>query len=112
MADLVADMLGKSNSLTRADAARSADQKLRERDGYLADVLAKGTRVSLTVARGDQVPRPPGILITSHAREIPRRALPRIPSPRLTPMARRRQVTPWPTPPRPLLPDQPGLRFL
>jgi len=99
--------------LTRADAARSADQKLRERDGYLSDVLAAGTKVNLTVARGAAETRSlarRASLITSHARD--RRALPRIPSPRLTPMARRRQVTPWPTPPRPLLPDQPGLRFL
>jgi integrase len=34
MADLVADQLGKSNSMTRAQAAGLADNKLRERDVY------------------------------------------------------------------------------
>jgi len=52
MADLVADQLGKSNSMTRAQAAGLADNKLRERDAYLSTALAEGTRVNLTVARG------------------------------------------------------------
>jgi hypothetical protein len=52
MADLVADQLGKSNSMTRAQAAGLADNKLRERDTYLSTALAEGTRVNLTVARG------------------------------------------------------------
>jgi hypothetical protein len=52
MADLVADQLGKSNSMTRAEAAGLADNKLRERDVYLSTALAEGTRVNLTVARG------------------------------------------------------------
>jgi hypothetical protein len=52
MADLVADQLGKSNQMTRAQAAGIADNKLRERDNYLATALAEGTRVNLTVARG------------------------------------------------------------
>ena len=52
MADLVADELGKSNEMTRAQAAGLADTKLRERDAYLSTALAEGTRVNLTVARG------------------------------------------------------------
>jgi hypothetical protein len=52
MADLVADQLGKSNQMTRAQAAGLADNKLRERDNYLSTALAEGTRVNLTVARG------------------------------------------------------------
>jgi hypothetical protein len=52
MADLVADALGKSNQMTRAQAAGLAENKLRERDNYLATALAEGTRVNLTVARG------------------------------------------------------------
>jgi len=52
MADLVADQLGKANQMTRAQAAGVADNKLRERDNYLAGALAEGTRVNLTVARG------------------------------------------------------------
>jgi hypothetical protein len=52
MADLTADQLGKSNSMTRAQAAGIADTKLRERDNYLFTALAEGTRVNLTVARG------------------------------------------------------------
>jgi hypothetical protein len=52
MADLVADQLGKSNSMTRAEAAGLADNKLKERDNYLSTALAEGTRVNLTVARG------------------------------------------------------------
>jgi len=52
MADLVADQLGKSNDMTRAQAAGLADNKLRERDAYLSTALAEGTRVNLTVARG------------------------------------------------------------
>ena len=52
MADLVADQLGKSNAMTRAQAAGLADNKLRERDTYLSTALAEGTRVNLTVARG------------------------------------------------------------
>jgi hypothetical protein len=52
MADFVADMLGASNSMTRAEASRVADSKLRERDDYLSSALAAGTRVSLTVGRG------------------------------------------------------------
>jgi hypothetical protein len=52
MADLVADQLGKSNSMTRAQAAGLADNKLRERDTYLSTALAEGTHVNLTAARG------------------------------------------------------------
>jgi hypothetical protein len=52
MADLVADQLGKSNNMIRAQAAGLADNKLRERDVYLSTALAEGTRVNLTVARG------------------------------------------------------------
>src|ERR1017187_2410498 len=52
MADLVADQLGKSNDMTRAQAAGLSENKLRERDTYLSTALAEGTRVSLTVARG------------------------------------------------------------
>jgi hypothetical protein len=52
MADLVADTLGSKNAMTRAEAAGLADNKLRERDNYLATTLAEGTRVNLTVARG------------------------------------------------------------
>jgi hypothetical protein len=52
MADLVADELGKSNSMTRAEAAGVADNKLKERDTYLSGVLSAGTKVNLTVARG------------------------------------------------------------
>jgi hypothetical protein len=52
MADLVADELGKSNEMTRAQAAGLADNKLKERDVYLSTALAEGTRVNLTVARG------------------------------------------------------------
>jgi hypothetical protein len=52
MADLVADQLGKSNSMTRAQAAGLADTKLKERDIYLSSALAEGTHVNLTVARG------------------------------------------------------------
>ena len=52
MADLVSDQLGKSNQMTRAQAAGLADNKLRERDNYLSTALAEGTRVNLTVARG------------------------------------------------------------
>lgn len=52
MADLVADQLGKSNQLTKAQAASISEGKLDERDRYLADALAEGTHVSLTVARG------------------------------------------------------------
>ena len=52
MADLVADQLGKSNSMTRAQAAGLADTKLKERDAYLSTALAEGTHVNLTVARG------------------------------------------------------------
>ena len=52
MADLTADALGKSNSMTRAQAAGLADNKLRERDNYLATALVEGTRVNLTVGRG------------------------------------------------------------
>jgi hypothetical protein len=46
MADLTADALGKSNSMTRAQAAGLADNKLRERDRYLATAIAEGTRSS------------------------------------------------------------------
>ena len=52
MADLVADTLGRSNSMTRAQAAQAADTKLQERDTYLSSALAEGTRVNLTVGRG------------------------------------------------------------
>jgi hypothetical protein len=52
MADLVAETLGKSNATTRAQAARDADGKLKERDTYLSAVMAEGTRVNLTVGRG------------------------------------------------------------
>jgi hypothetical protein len=52
MADLVADQLGKSNDMTRAQAAGLSDNKLRERDAYLFTALAEGTRVNMTVARG------------------------------------------------------------
>ena len=52
MADLTADLLGKSNAMTRAEAAGLADNKLRERDNYLSTALAEGTRVNLTVGRG------------------------------------------------------------
>jgi hypothetical protein len=52
MADLVADQLGKSNEMTRAEAAGVADNKLRERDTYISSTLAEGTRVNLTVGRG------------------------------------------------------------
>jgi hypothetical protein len=52
MADLVADQLGKPNSMTRAQAAGLADTKLKERDIYLSSALAEGTHVNLTVARG------------------------------------------------------------
>jgi hypothetical protein len=52
MADLTADELGKSNQMTRAQAAGLADTKLRERDNYLSTALAEGTHVNLTVARG------------------------------------------------------------
>jgi hypothetical protein len=52
MADLVADQLGKSNKMTRAEAAGLADNKLKERDIYLSTALAGGTLVNLTVARG------------------------------------------------------------
>ena len=52
MADLVADMLGQSNAMTRAEASRAADTKLRERDAYLSSALAEGTKVSLTVGPG------------------------------------------------------------
>ena len=52
MADLVADTLGTTNAMTRAEAAGLADNKLRERDVYLSTALAEGTRVNLTVARG------------------------------------------------------------
>src|SRR5664280_122306 len=52
MADLVSDELGKSNAMTRAEAAGLADNKLKERDNYLSTALAEGTRVNLTVARG------------------------------------------------------------
>jgi hypothetical protein len=52
MADLTADMLGKSNSMTRAQAVKEADSKLSQRDAYLADVLADGTHVKAVVPRG------------------------------------------------------------
>ena len=52
MADLTASLLGQSNSMTRAEAANTADSKLRERDAYLSSALAEGTRVNLTVGRG------------------------------------------------------------
>ena len=52
MADLVADELGHRNDITRAQAVRDARTKLDQRDRYLADVLAAGTPVSLTVPRG------------------------------------------------------------
>jgi hypothetical protein len=51
MADLVADELGKSNSMTRQEAARTAEDKLRARDAFLADLLPEGTKINLTVAR-------------------------------------------------------------
>ncbi len=52
MADLVADLLGQSNQMTRAQAARTADSKIQERDCYLSTALAGGTPVTLTVAKG------------------------------------------------------------
>jgi hypothetical protein len=52
MADLTADLLGQSNSITRAEAATIADTRLKERDQYLSSVLATGTKVNLTVGRG------------------------------------------------------------
>lgn len=52
MADIVADLLGQSNSMTRAEAANTADTRLHERDAYLGSVLSEGTRVNLTVGRG------------------------------------------------------------
>jgi hypothetical protein len=52
MADLVAEMLGKQNSLTRSDAAQLADSKLKQRDQWLSDTLAAGTHVKLTVPKG------------------------------------------------------------
>jgi hypothetical protein len=48
----MADLLGQSNAMTRAEASRVADNKLRERDAYLSSALAEGTKVSLTVGRG------------------------------------------------------------
>lgn len=52
MADLTADMLGSSNSLTRSQAVKQADSRLQERDRYLADVLAQGTHVQMVVPKG------------------------------------------------------------
>jgi hypothetical protein len=52
MADIVADLLGQSNSMTRAEASRVADNRLRERDQYLSTALSQGTSVKLTVGRG------------------------------------------------------------
>jgi hypothetical protein len=40
MADLVADQLGRSNTMTRAAAADIAESKLRQRDAYLDDMLS------------------------------------------------------------------------
>ena len=52
MADIVADLLGQSNSMTRAEASQVADSRLRERDQYLSTALSSGTSVKLTVGRG------------------------------------------------------------
>ena len=41
MADLTASMLGKSNTMTRAQAVKEADSRILQRDSYLADVLAR-----------------------------------------------------------------------
>lgn len=52
MADLTADMLGSSNTITRSQAVRQADIQTDMRDQYLADVLAEGTHIKLVVPRG------------------------------------------------------------
>jgi len=45
-------MLGKSNTMTRAQAVKEADSRILQRDSYLADVLAEGTHVRAVVPRG------------------------------------------------------------
>jgi hypothetical protein len=40
MADLTAEMLGRSNQMTKAAAVKEADAQVGRRDRYLADVLA------------------------------------------------------------------------
>ncbi|MGA7524469.1 MAG: hypothetical protein WBW84_18595 [Acidobacteriaceae bacterium] len=52
IADLVADQLGQSNRLTRAQAIDQARSRVEQREDYLAGALAEGTHVSLTVPQG------------------------------------------------------------
>ncbi len=52
MADLVAEELGRSNQITRAQAVRDADTKRTEMRTYLADVLAEGAHVQVVVPKG------------------------------------------------------------
>jgi hypothetical protein len=53
MADLVADTLGESNRITRAEAVRSSSKKLEERNQYLSQRLTAGTSVRMTIAKGN-----------------------------------------------------------
>jgi hypothetical protein len=52
MADLTAELLAKSNKMTKAQAVIEADTKYHDRDRYLAGVLAEGTHIKAVVPRG------------------------------------------------------------
>jgi len=52
MADLSAEMLGRSNEMIKAAPAREADSKLKERDRYLAETLAQGVHIKAVIPKG------------------------------------------------------------
>ncbi|MGB8258740.1 MAG: hypothetical protein WCE75_00240 [Terracidiphilus sp.] len=52
MGDLVAEELGRSNRITRAQAVTAADQAREARAAYLSDTLVQGTHVKAVVPRG------------------------------------------------------------
>jgi hypothetical protein len=55
MADLTAEMLGSSNSMTRSQAVKEADMKLQERDRYLRRLRSSAT-VSRCIKRATRGP--------------------------------------------------------
>lgn len=52
MSDLVAEELGRSNRITRAQGVENADLKRSSMRTYLADRLAEGTLVQVVIPEG------------------------------------------------------------
>jgi len=52
MAELTAEALGSNNRMTKAQAAKDADQRTAGRALYLGKVLSKGTHIKAVVPRG------------------------------------------------------------